>query len=251
MQLNRLLLLTSFLALAIPGFAQTLRGVVKDGESRKPLAAVTIANLRTAQFAYTDANGAFTINAQKGDQISFTAMGYKAQEKTVPSALGVAEMQVDLFHLSYELEDFVYRPKYSPYQIDSIERKSTYQRALAREKSGSIMSPVTLLAEKLSKNSKQIFRFQKSFSYWEDQKFIESRYSPRLVQQLTGLTGDTLAYFINLYPIPYDYARVASELELKLFIKDNYKAWLAHPVYPPAAIQSPASPADSLKSEKR
>ena len=95
------------------------------------------------------------------------------------------------------------------------------------------MSPVTFIAEKLSKRSRRIFRFQKSFNYWEDQKFIESRYTPELVQQLTKLQGDTLAWFINANPIASDYARVASELELKMWIRDNYKAWLKNPQYPP------------------
>ena len=212
--------------------AQTLKGTVTDGETGKFLTAVSVFNNNTKQYAYTDAQGDFSIFANKGDQITFSYIGYKTQVKIVPPSIGMAEMHIDLFRMSYELEEFIYRPKYSPYQIDSIERQSTYQRALAREKVRSVMSPVTLLADKLSKKSKQIYRFQRSFNYWEHLKFIESRYSPQLVQQMTGLKGDTLAFFMNANPMPYDYARVASELELKMWIRERYRAWLKHPQYP-------------------
>jgi hypothetical protein len=113
--------------------------------------------------------------------------------------------------------------------MDSMERKSTYSRALAREKGGSIMSPVTFIAEKLSRQSKQVFRFQKSFNYWEEVKFIESRYSPDLVRSLTGVSGDTLARFMNSNPMPGDYARAASDLEIKIWIREQFKNWQSSP----------------------
>lgn len=219
--------------------------MVIDGESGKPLSTVSVYNTKTQQYAYTNASGNFFLSANKGDIISFSFIGYKTQTKIVPSSIGTAEMHIDLFRISYELDEFIYRPLYTPYQLDSMQRKSTYQRALAREKVRSVMSPVSLLADRLSKKSQQIYRFQKSFNYWEGIKFIESIYSPELVTQMTGLKGDTLAHFINIYPMPYDYARVASELELKMWIRERYKEWLKSPSYPPVI---PAG--DTLKTKQ-
>jgi hypothetical protein len=213
-------------------YGQVLKGIVVDGENNAPLAAVAVVNMQTNQSAYTDATGRFVITAKKGEQVSFSSVGYRNQLKTVPAALGVAEMKIEMFHISYELEEFVLRPKYTPYQMDSIARQSTYARALARQKGGSIMSPVTLIAEKLSKRSKRIFNFQKSFNYWEDVKYIESRYTPEMVSSLTGLKGDSLAYFMNAYPMAFDYARVVSDLELKMWVRNNYKAWIKSPDLP-------------------
>ena len=217
---------------ALPSSAQALHGTVIDGVSGKPLSAVAVFNSSNKQYAYTDIKGTFSISANKGDQVTFSLVGYKTQQKNVPAAIGSPVMHIELFPLSYELEEFIYHPIYTPYQMDSMERKSTYQRALAREHGGSVMSPVTFLAERLSKRSQQIFRFQKSFNYWEDEKFIESRYAPPLVQKLTGLQGDTLAYFMNANPMPYDYARVASELELKIWIREHFREWQKNPHYP-------------------
>lgn len=234
--LKRIAFVILFLCIAFGINAQTLKGTVVDGESGRSLGTITVLNMTTQNYAYTNVIGQFTLPASAGDKVSFSREGYRTQFITV-SADNMTALRIEMFKLSIQLEEFVYRPLYTPYQLDSMERKSTYQRALAREKGGSVMSPVTALAELFSKRSKQIYRFQKSFNYWESQKFIESRYSAGLVEQLTGLKGDTLAYFINANPIPYDYARAASELELKVWIRERYREWLKHPVYP-AMIQA-------------
>ena len=232
--MKHLLLAILFSFQAILASAQVLKGKIADGELGSPLAAVSVMNQRTFQTVYSDAKGNFSLPAISGDAISFSFIGYKPQQKIVPASIGVPEMHIDLFKLNYELEEFIYRPKYTAYQLDSIKRKATYSRTLAREKSGSLGSPITFFAEKLSRRSKQIFNFQKSFNFWEDQKFIDSRYSPELVQQLTSLNGDTLAWFMNANPLPYDFARAASELELKMWIREKYKEWRKDLPYPPA-----------------
>ncbi len=212
--------------------AQVLKGTVKDGISGEMLAAVVVTNERTNQKSYTNSYGEYTLNAHKGDIVSFHLVGYKPQQYTVPPSLGTAEMYVSLFQMSYELEEFTLRQRYSPYQTDSMARRGTYKRALARQKGGGVMSPVSFVAEKLSKRSKRAFRFQKDFYKWEEEKFISSRYTPELVASQTQLSGDTLAFFMNAYPMPYDFARAASELELKIWIREQYREWLKHPVIP-------------------
>ena len=221
----RALLTILCIVLSTWAIGQTLRGKVTDGETGRPLTAVTVVNMITQQNAYTDADGNYTLTANKGDAIAFIYLGYKNTQRNMPAALSNgAQLDVSIYKLSYTLDEFVLRPLYTPYQIDSIQRRSTYSRALARQRS-SAMSPVSFVAEKFNKNSKRIFRFQKSFYYWEDQKFIDTRYSTELVGDLTGLTGDSLAHFMNANPMPYDYARTASELEIKMWIRERFKLW--------------------------
>lgn len=227
----RSLLTIYFLLITFALQAQTLRGVVTDGATGNPLASVSVSNVATQQTAYTDANGGFTIIAAGGQQLVFMMLGYETTRQYAPPGIGNAAMQVSLRKLSFTLDEFIFKPKYTPYQLDSIERIETYQRALSRQRS-SVMSPVSFIAERLSKNSKQIFRFQKSFNMMEDIRFIDSRYSPYLVAQLTGLKGDTIGFFMNAYPMPYEYARGATDLELKMWIRSNYKLWLQSPKIP-------------------
>lgn len=205
--------------------AQQLRGTTKDGISGSLLAEVIITNERTHQQTRSTQQGTFTLNADQGDPISFVLSGFKPQQYTVPSSLGIAEMHISLFQMSYDLEEFTLHNRFSRYQQDSIARRSTYQRALARQKGGSILSPVSFIAEKLSKKSRRTFQFQKDFKQWEAEKFIASRYTPVLVAAQTLLNGDSLALFMNSHPMPYDFARTASDLELKVWIREQFKQW--------------------------
>ncbi|GBL35256.1 hypothetical protein EMGBS15_08510 [Filimonas sp.] len=43
---------------------------------------------------------------------------------------------------------------------------------------------------------------------------------------MTQLEGDDLASFMNQYPMDYEYARVATELEIKMWIKYNFQDYL-------------------------
>lgn len=217
--------------------AQVLKGTVKDGISGEYLSTVIIKNETTNSTAYSNHDGAYSLNAKVGDAVSFSLVGYKPQHYTVPSGLGTAEMYVSLFPQDYELDEFILKPKYTPYQLDSMQRRSTYARTLARSKGGSLMSPVSFVAEKLSKRSKRLYHFQKDFYKWEEEKFIATKYTPELVASQTHLTGDTIAYFINANPMPYDFARAASDLEIKIWIREQYKDWMKHPVIP--TINSP------------
>jgi hypothetical protein len=220
-----------------------LRGTLVDGDTKQPLASVVVSNTNSRQIALSDSAGRYYLVAYYGNDIMFSLPGYKMQTRKMPATQsGTVVMNIELFRLSYQLDEFIYRPKYTRYQLDSMERKAVYSRVLSREKS-TIGSPVSWVVEKFNPNSKRIFRFQKSYRYWETQKFIESRVHTETAEKLTGLHGDTLACFMNAYPMPYDYARVASDLEVKIFIRESYKQWLQHPVYPPTITK------DSLKDK--
>ncbi len=209
--------------------AQVVKGVVTNMQTGEPLSVVTVVNTVTQQSVYTDNEGKFIITAKSGERLTFSYMGYKTVERTAPPAINIGVMRVEMTPLSIELNELVVRPGYTEYQRDSVERREIYSRTLAQKKRTSIMSPVSLIADKFSKRRKRIYAFQKSFYYWEDQLFIDSRYTPELVSKLTGLTGDTLAHFMNAYPMPVDYARTATDLELKMWVRYNFKQWLNKP----------------------
>ena len=207
--------------------AITLRGIVTDAESGDPLPTATVVNTTVQQSTFTNDQGNFEILCHPGDRIAFSYMGYKTAFLTVTESAGYLKQHIELKQQAYKMDEFIVRPKYTPYQADSIQRYSTYKRTLLRKHEGSAMSPVTFLAERLSRKSKQMFQFQKEFARLENERFTDTRYTPEVVAQLTTLSGDTLAHFMNAYPVPYDYARAASELEFRMWIRENYREWLA------------------------
>lgn len=224
------LLLPLLLLLSQAAVAQSVSGTVRDAESGTPLAGVKVTDLSTSGMAISDAEGRFTIAGASGDPVSFSAAGYATSTRKVPTALGSVPWRVDLRLFNVSLNEVLIRPHLSGYAADSAERRAVYKRALARHRSSPIMSPVSYLAEHISRRQRALFKFQKDFVRMENEKFIDSRYTPDLAAQLTGLEGDTLAQFIRENPMPLDYARAATDLELKMWIRSQYKAWaLRHP----------------------
>jgi hypothetical protein len=231
-------------------FSQTFEGVVTDYDGGAPLIGVSIRNIETNQGAITGIDGKFRIRASKNDEIEFSYLGYYSFRMRVPE--GSLYRLVSLKKKLFELDDIVIRPDYTPYQLDSIERRKTYNLALNRNFAsssvlGSVFSPASALAEQFDKKSKQIKRFQQNYFKWEDQKFVDTRYSFAEVSKLTGFTGDTLAAFIAAYPMPVDYARTATDMEIKMWIRYNYREWIKKPIVIPPGISIPNLDADTLK----
>ncbi len=229
----RVFLLSFFLFLLHVGArAQTLKGHVVEAATGKPLFFVTVMNLSTRQGTSTDENGRYAIAAAKDDAISFSYVGFTPVQR-----LAVPGMNLDiaLLPLSIDLKDFTLHKEYTPYQKDSIELATLYSKELNTQRikpkvglnnglqvDGLIGSAV----QKMSKSYKRNKRFKETFLKDEQQKYIDTKYTPALVTVITSLTGDTLITFMNSYPMEYDFARTATELELKMWIRDNYKNYL-------------------------
>ena len=82
------------------------------------------------------------------------------------------------------------------------------------------------LAYAINGKKRQAKKFTKAVLENEQEHIIQdSRYTPGLTSRVTHLSGDTLAHFMNAYPIAVDYVQSASELELMMWIRDNYKDW--------------------------
>lgn len=211
------------------GSGQKLFGRISDKESGVPLYPVSVTNLVTRVSILNNEDGSYSIDAKGGEAVAFTLMGYKAQQKTVPYNIGAVEVNVQLAPISYELDETTVIGL-TKYQKDSIYRRTTYARPLAARHAG-FMSPFSVLAEQFSKKSKRTFKFQKDFYNWETELFVDSRFTPDLVHELTGLGGDTLAHFMNTNAMPYEYARTATDLELKMWIRSHYKSYMKEEKY--------------------
>jgi hypothetical protein len=204
-----------------------MQGTVSDATSGTPLSPVIVVNTATQQAVSTDDNGFYSIAAKQGDVIAFSYIGYKTMERAKPPSVIIATQNIVLEHTDYQLKEFVFRPGWmTQYQKDSAERRAIYKVPLRRTYPSPINSPVSAIAEKFNKKAKEAHRFQKEFVAGETEKFIDTKYSPDLVTQLTGFTGDTIGHFMYAYPMAYDFARSATDLEIKMWIRANYKQWI-------------------------
>lgn len=221
------LLLLNLVAL-LPAQAQfMLRGRVVDSASQKGLAPVSIENMSTHQGTFSTANGDFMLEVKPGDYVYFTYVGYKNRSVRV---LAEDEGRLKIVSLSLkpvQLKDVTIYRGPTEYQKDSASRASIYKDAFEYERQKSVMSPVTSLYQKFSKKHRSMERFHEQILDMEQQKFIDTRYSPELVQALTRLSEEAVIPFMQQYPMEYEYARAASDLEIKMWIKYNFQEYLA------------------------
>lgn len=215
-----------FLLLSTTGRSQILQGTVTDAGTGKPLSPVTVFNVFTMQSTSTNDSGRYAIPAKAGDIISFSYIGYKTMEKTRPAGT-TPSLNIALEQTDFELKEFTLRPGHlTQYQMDSAERVAIYHFPLSREHPSPFVSPISAIAELFSREARRTYRFQKVFAAGEIEKFVDTRYTPELVTKLTGLTGDSIGHFMYANPMPYDFARVATDLEIKMWIRSSYREWM-------------------------
>ena len=222
----RLFAFLIFLFSSLAGRAQTVTGTVVDETTGKPLRGATVTSGKQPGLeVMTDGDGRFSIAGSGGETFQFTAPGYSLISRRVPEYLGSVPWKVTMHVFQANLEEVKVKPFSEGYQLDSFDRVSTYKRVLSRQRS-SALSPVSFLMERISKKQRALFKFQEKFERMEDDRFIETRYTRELAGSLTGLTGDTLGNFMVDNPMPFDYARAATDLEIKMWIRAHYRDWI-------------------------
>jgi len=215
--------------------AQMMKGIIADGETNQPLYLVNIQDITNAQSAYSDEHGIYTISAKNGDLISFSFTGYHTIQRLATTD---STLHVLMFPLNVSLQEYVLHPEYTPYQKDSAQMAALYSDQLnttpikpgySNANGGGFTGLIGSAVQKVSHSYKQKKKFKKNFINDEQQKYIDTRYTPELVTSLTGFSGDTLAMFMNKYPMEYKFARSATDLEMKVWIRDNYREYIALP----------------------
>lgn len=210
-----------------PGFAiaqMQVVGRVLDRTTRDPLPSVTVVNLSGHLSTVTDAGGGFHMPAVLGDKILFSLMGYK-KDTLVIGMFNANSPEILLSSLDFRLPEVTVFGQKNSYGEDSASRYQEYAHLLDQSRANGFSSPVDALYDVLSKKRKQVWRFQKMFRQYEQQKYLESRITPKVVARLTGLQGDSLQVFLNHYHIDYFFARNASDIVLYEVIRQQAEAY--------------------------
>ncbi len=214
--------------------AQVMEGIVTDNEQKLGLPGVFVSNIRTGLTVQTSDDGYYTIQANGGDSILFRHLSFYTD-------MQIMKFASNSYHNSVSLQPLVHGLKeatilgISKYQQDSIANHRQFEHELTKVIVPQPKMNVGLgfgcsgcigwLADKLTGNSKKLRRFKNNFATEDGQRFIDSRYTGQLVAGLTGLNNpDTIASFIYNNPMDYSFARTASDLELKAWIRNAYKA---------------------------
>ncbi len=123
------------------------------------------------------------------------------------------------------------------YSRDSVDMARTYKKVYedaTRRPTKSIFgnpSPIGLsvgmqyeglissFARKISGRQKTDKRFVADFKRTQAEKYIMLKYNPEIVSSVIQLIADSILAFIRMYPMEESYARAASPLEIKMWIR--------------------------------
>lgn len=234
-------LILCLIVVAPAGWTQErlFRAFIKASEDFEPLSEVQIRDVQTGKIVRSDKDGFFEIRTHVGHTLELSRTSIKAQKIELKASMFNAIQQLILRYDIRELSEVLVLER-TKYQIDSAERYETYQQDLERKKErvrvteiaptrqgfGIVLdNPVSSWMQYVAPKSKNRLRFQKNFAEWEQQKYIDQKYTRERVAALTGLQNDSLAWFMNAYPLPYAMARTASKDQIDVWIKANLESW--------------------------
>ena len=201
---------------------KVISGMVTDSAFGKPLAGISVQNITTKSGTKTNYRGTFSIEVGEDHYLKFSYTGYKPRIVRIRDLENIDILKVTMAIGRVELKAVKITKPLTPYQKDSIKRASLYKDVFEYKQEKSAMSPVTAVFQKFSRKHKNMRRFKEQVLQNEKQKFIDSRYTREMVGNITKLDGDSLAYFMNAYPMEIDFARTASELEMRMWVRYNW-----------------------------
>lgn len=220
---------------------------VLDGITFQPLVGASVYNANTKKFAFTDANGRFTINLSINDTLVLSKSIYRQLVVVINQNV---YNNYDDFFLYYkatmlkEVRIIGLNPSYEGFKKDIVEMElpeyykraqdvelTDFQKANATFKpDGNLLSlggkvttsPITYLYDKFSRRSKMERLYNEMSSYEEEVDRVQDKYNREIVSELTGLTGEELLSFMMYCRFSYyDLVRWDSE-KIKAQIKNKF-----------------------------
>ena len=227
---HRIFLLSLVIIFSTVAYAQkkTITGFVTDSATNAPMANVEVRNLTANKKTLTDSKGKFSLQVNIDDALFFTKDNYHFQMMHY-SLLMEQTLYVRMGVLSHELPGVTVQASYSKYQGDSIKRLDDFNKDLVSPKYKTIENNqsgagAVINLDHFSKREKSKRQAQKQFEEHERDAYVRYRFSPELVSAYTGLQGDSLDHFINLYWPDYKWLRQhPTDEDVFYYINDKLK----------------------------
>lgn len=211
----------------------TVTGTIVDKENSLVLPYASVMNKSTGRRTYSDKGGFYKISASKNDVLVVTFVGYRPDSIVVAQSSGTETREISMVVEAQQLPSFKVSSSYTPYQADSAQRRQQFgyildnpNHPLAGENTpqgaGIVFSPIT----RFSRKEKRKREFKKIFARAEQDKYIDSRFTPVFVHQVTSLKGDSLHLFMQANYPDYNTLRVMPQEDFIYWITDKYKAWI-------------------------
>jgi hypothetical protein len=206
-----------------------LKGKIMDSKTDVPLDGATIFNTTQGIFRKAGQNGMFSIRAGNNDVLIFSSTGYRSDTIRISEDILTTGLYIGLQLSPVSLDTVTVTQR--TYSEDSLMRRREYAHLLdrpvktlrggnnAQHGFGVSISPITYL----SRSERQKRQFRKQFAKYEEDAYIDYRFSPGYVHRVTGLQGEELQKFMRKYRPSYAALRGMLQEDLLLYINDSLK----------------------------
>jgi len=204
-------------------WGQSIIGEVVDMDSKASLKDVNIENVYTGLGVLSDANGKFAVIASKGQLLQFSKEGYKTVKVRVPEGDVPSYFKIIIQKGVKQLpaDDLLAK---NDYRSDSIYYHNLYKHELDFPKETGL-DMIEHPFSALSKKNQETWAFQKDYTENQKQKYVDFTFTPELVSSLTGLTGDSVQFYIRRYKPTYDQLKNMGEYNLFNYIKHTVQRY--------------------------
>lgn len=238
--LKPLILFIILAGLFTRAFAQErqVEGIVYDRDTKQRISRVYIFNIRSGKGLYDNIKGEFTVTASRGDTLMAVVHGYAIDtlvfhnQKAIVFYLRRTSIQLR----EVTVTDTIHNPKN---QLERIKReyKDAYRKGNPQEflqKGGSNGTGgaglgIDALYGLLSREGKNARYLQEIIERDYKENIVSYRYTPTLVKNITGLSGDELDDFMQQYRPSYFFIVNASDYELINFVRQCYIKYIKNP----------------------
>lgn len=210
-----------------------MNGYLLDSVTHFPVAGGTVTNAATKESVPANEKGVFRLSAAPNDFIYAYAKSYR-YDTMVYSPMFTDTVTIYLSPAGNILPGVTVTTRYNKYQLDSIERKTTFDQVRGTKiKTLSTSHPsgfgLTFSLDKVFKNKyKNQQRQQNVFTATERRAYVDYRFSPYIVAHYTRFKGEELRNFLRLYTPGYAWLRQhPSDEDVMLYINDKLKAYKA------------------------
>lgn len=226
-----LLVVLTVISFGIQAQQRSITGYLLDSLTHLPIVNGTITNGTTRTSVNSNEKGFFHLQAAPNDFIYAVATSYH-YDTLIYSYIFTDTITIYLSPAGNILPNVTVTAKYTKYQLDSIERRTSFEQSMGKPmKTLSNDHPsgfgLTFSLDKLyDKKYKNRKRGERNFEVREKMVYVDYRFSPHIVAFYTGLKGDTLQNFLNKYTPDYNWLRRhPSNEDVMFYINDKLKAY--------------------------
>ncbi len=197
--------------------ADQIKGVVIETSTGKPMAGVYIENVDAHTLMTTDSTGSFAVTVARGQLIEFKKTGFRTQRWKVPTEGIIPPYFKVYLQIEVEQPAYVFEGPPKNWREDSLRYARFYERELKFPKM-STLDMINHPFSAMSKQSQQIWAFQKEYAWFQQEKYIDYTFNKTIVTNLTGLTGDSAAAYVRMFRPSYEQLRSMKEYDFYAFI---------------------------------